>query len=112
MIKWKFVLFLQIFILCFQIDMKYKKLAVQNFNKLLLEKLYQILKIGGEMAVGNFHISNPSRFYMEYWLDWVLYYRTEHEFMDLLKHVHSAGTKVLFEDTGSQMFLQVKKYEN
>ena len=49
---------------------------------------------------------------MEYWLDWVLYYRTEHEFIDLLKNVHSAGTKVLFEDTGSQMFLQVTKFEN
>ena len=80
--------------------------------KAVLEKLYQILKIGGEMAIGNFHISNPSRFYMEYWLDWVLYYRTEHEFIDLLKNVHSAGTKVLFEDTGSQMFLQVTKFEN
>jgi hypothetical protein len=49
---------------------------------------------------------------MEYWLDWVLYYRTEHEFIDLLKNVPSAGTKVLFEDTGSQMFLQVRKYDN
>ena len=77
--------------------------------KAVLTKLYQILKIGGEMAIGNFHLSNPSRFYMEYWLDWVLYYRTEHEFIDLLKNVHSAETKVLFEDTGCQMFLQVKK---
>ena len=80
--------------------------------KAVIEKLYQTLKIGGKMAIGNFHISNPSRFYMEYWLDWVLYYRTENEFIDLLKNVHSAETKVLFEDTGSQMFLQVRKYDN
>ena len=80
--------------------------------KAVLTKQYQILKIGGEMVIGNFHLSNPSRFYMEYWLDWVLYYRTEHEFIDLLKNVHSAETKVLFEDTGCQMFLQVKKNDN
>jgi extracellular factor (EF) 3-hydroxypalmitic acid methyl ester biosynthesis protein len=80
--------------------------------KAVLAKLYQILKIGGQMAIGNFHISNPSRFYMEYWLDWVLYYRTEDELIGLLKNSHSAETKVIFEDTGSQMFLQVKKYDN
>lgn len=78
--------------------------------KAVLERLYQILRVGGEMTIGNYHISNPSRYYMEYWLDWVLYYRTEHEFMDLLKGTPSAETGVLFEDTGSQMFLHVKKH--
>jgi extracellular factor (EF) 3-hydroxypalmitic acid methyl ester biosynthesis protein len=77
--------------------------------KAVIGKLYQILKVGGEMIIGNFHISNASRYYMEYWLDWVLYYRTEQEFMDLLKNVTSADTKIMFEDTGSQMFMQVKK---
>ncbi len=77
--------------------------------KAVIGKLYQILNVGGEMIIGNFHISNASRYYMEYWLDWVLYYRTEQEFMDLLKNVTSAETKILFEDTGSQMFMQVKR---
>ncbi len=76
--------------------------------KAVIEKLYQILKPGGEMVVGNFHISNSSRFYMEYWLDWVLFYRTEQEFLDLLKGVPSAETRISFEDTGNQMFLHVK----
>ena len=80
--------------------------------KAVMEKLYQILKVGGEMVIGNFHISNPSRYYMEYWLDWVLYYRTEHEFIDLIKNVTSAKSNVLFEDTGSQMFLHVQKCGN
>jgi extracellular factor (EF) 3-hydroxypalmitic acid methyl ester biosynthesis protein len=77
--------------------------------KAVIGKLYQILNVGGEMIIGNFHISNASRYYMEYWLDWVLYYRTEQEFLDLLKDVTSAETKIIFEDTGSQMFMQVKK---
>ena len=75
----------------------------------VLGKLYQILKPGGTMLIGNFHVSNPSRCYMEYWLDWVLYYRTEEEFTDLLGKAESAEATVFFEDSGSQMFLQVEK---
>jgi extracellular factor (EF) 3-hydroxypalmitic acid methyl ester biosynthesis protein len=77
--------------------------------KAVIGKLFQILNVGGDLVVGNFHISNASRYYMEYWLDWVLYYRTEQDFMDLLKGVKSAVTNIVFEDTGSQMFMQVKK---
>jgi extracellular factor (EF) 3-hydroxypalmitic acid methyl ester biosynthesis protein len=75
----------------------------------VIGKLYQLLKPGGEMVVGNFHVSNPSKWYMEYWLDWVLYHRTEAEFINLLKDLPSAKVNVFFEDTGSQMFLHAKK---
>jgi extracellular factor (EF) 3-hydroxypalmitic acid methyl ester biosynthesis protein len=75
----------------------------------VLGKLYQILKPGGTMLIGNFHVSNPSRCYMDYWLDWVLYYRTEEEFTDLLRNTESAEVNVFLEDSGSQMFLQVEK---
>ncbi|MDJ0809746.1 MAG: class I SAM-dependent methyltransferase [Desulfobacterales bacterium] len=80
--------------------------------KAVIEKLYKILNRGGEMVVGNFHISNASRYYMEYWLDWVLYYRTEQDFIDLLKDLQTAESRVLFEETGSQMFLHVQKTES
>jgi extracellular factor (EF) 3-hydroxypalmitic acid methyl ester biosynthesis protein len=75
----------------------------------VLAKLYQLLKPGGEMIIGNFHVSNPSRYYMEYWLDWVLYYRTEDDFKSLLKDVPSAEVDLFFEDNRVQMFLHVKK---
>jgi extracellular factor (EF) 3-hydroxypalmitic acid methyl ester biosynthesis protein len=77
--------------------------------KAVIGKLYHILNVGGKMVISNFHICNASRYYMEYWLDWVLYYRTEQEFRDLLKSVNSAVTSIVFEDTGNQMFMQVKK---
>jgi extracellular factor (EF) 3-hydroxypalmitic acid methyl ester biosynthesis protein len=80
--------------------------------KAVIMKLYQLLKPGGEMVIGNFHISNPSKIYMEYWLDWVLYYRTEDEFGDLLRGAKSAKVSVFFENTGSQMFLHVRKNEH
>jgi extracellular factor (EF) 3-hydroxypalmitic acid methyl ester biosynthesis protein len=77
----------------------------------VIKKLYQLLIPGGELVVGNFHASNPSRYYMEYWLDWVLYYRTEEEFCELMKDAPEAQLEVSFEETGTQMFLHVRKPE-
>ena len=75
----------------------------------VLLKLFQLLKPGGEMIAGNFHTSNPSKYYMEYWADWVLYHRTEQEFGDLLGNAASTEIDIFFDDTGSQMFLHVRK---
>jgi extracellular factor (EF) 3-hydroxypalmitic acid methyl ester biosynthesis protein len=74
----------------------------------VLGKLYQLLKPEGELVIGNFHVGNPSRYYMEYWLDWVLYYRTEDDFKNLVKKAPSAEVTVASDDTGVQMFLQVR----
>ncbi|MFW6147245.1 MAG: class I SAM-dependent methyltransferase [Thermodesulfobacteriota bacterium] len=75
----------------------------------VLGKLFQLLKPGGEIIAGNFHTSNPSKYYMEYWADWVLYHRTEDEFRDLLGNTASADIDIFFDDTGSQMFLHVRR---
>ncbi len=77
--------------------------------KSVIHKLFQLLESGGELIIGNFHVSNPSKVYMEYWLSWVLYHRKEDEFRQMLDEMPSATTEVLFEDTESQMFLNVKK---
>jgi extracellular factor (EF) 3-hydroxypalmitic acid methyl ester biosynthesis protein len=77
--------------------------------KAVLKNLYRLLEPGGKMVIGNFHVLNPSTYYMQYWCDWVLYQRTEEEFKDLLKENHSADVNILFEDTRSQMFLQIEK---
>lgn len=77
--------------------------------KVVLTKLFELLEAGGELIIGNFHVSNPSKIYMEYWLSWVLYHRREEELKYMLGETPSAKIQVLFEDTGSQMFLSVKK---
>ncbi len=77
--------------------------------KAVLRNLYGLLQSSGEIIVGNFHISNKSRFYMEYWNDWVLYYRTEQGFLALLEGLEPSSKSVLFEETGCQMFLRIKK---
>jgi len=75
----------------------------------ILGKLCQLLDKDGDLLIGNFHVSNPSRCYMEYWLDWVLYYRSEEAFLRLVADKNGRQATVLFEDTKSQMFLHVKK---
>lgn len=78
----------------------------------VLTNLYQLLQPGGVMIVGNFHESNKSRIYMEYWNDWVLYYRKEQDMLKLLKNAPDAQQEVILEDTGSQMFLIIERAAN
>ncbi|MFC1543163.1 class I SAM-dependent methyltransferase [Candidatus Neomarinimicrobiota bacterium] len=77
--------------------------------KAVLRNLYQLLQPTGEMLVGNFHVSNPDRIYMEYWGDWVLYYRTEEEFSNLFRKEMGTECSVTFDETGIQMFLKIRK---
>jgi extracellular factor (EF) 3-hydroxypalmitic acid methyl ester biosynthesis protein len=77
--------------------------------KAVLARLYELLAPGGALVVGNYHVKNPSRFYMAYWLDWVLYYRTEEEMSALANGLPGAKVTVGFDDTGCQMFLSVER---
>jgi extracellular factor (EF) 3-hydroxypalmitic acid methyl ester biosynthesis protein len=76
----------------------------------VLEKIYSLLEPGGRLLIGNYHVNNPSKWFMEYWLDWVLYYRTEQDFFDLLNNTDAEDAEVFFEDTNSQMFLTARKH--
>jgi len=77
--------------------------------KRVLKKLYDLLLPGGQLLIGNFHINNPNRYYMEYWMDWVVYYRTEEAFTDLSNDIQGAESSVFYDETGVQMFLNVRK---
>jgi len=75
----------------------------------VLDRLYRLLKPGGELVVGNFHVTNPSKYYMQYWGDWYLLHRTEEEFKSLFQKNSGSKVSVLYDNTGSQMFLHIKK---
>ena len=77
--------------------------------KALMAKLYDLLQAGGTMVVGNFHASNASRYYMAYWLDWVLYYRTEAEMLELTAPLAGARSTITYDASGAQMFLKVER---
>jgi extracellular factor (EF) 3-hydroxypalmitic acid methyl ester biosynthesis protein len=73
------------------------------------KRLYAMCKPGGTLLIGNYHVGNPTRTYMEYWMDWVLYYRTEEEMLALTEDMPGARATVGFEPSGAQMFLRVQK---
>jgi SAM-dependent methyltransferase len=74
----------------------------------VFSKLYEMLMPGGEIVIGNYHVSNPDKWYMEYWHDWVLYYRAEADMLGIVADDKSEK-EILFDGTKSQMFLKVKK---
>jgi len=78
----------------------------------VIRKLYQLLTPGGEMVIGNFHVVNPSRFFMEYWLDWKIIYRTEEDFLRLVEGLSGAEVSVRYDATRIQMLLHVRKANN
>ena len=82
---------------------------VPRVAQAVLKKLYQLLIPGGEIVIGNFHISSKDRYYLEYWGDWHLIYRTERDLKNLFDDNPSANVSVIFDKTKIQMFLHIKK---
>lgn len=78
----------------------------------VLKKLYSLLLPGGEMAIGNFHVNNPTRYYMDYWMDWPLYYRTEEDFLALTAELEGMKAWIDYDDTGVQMLLRIRKADH
>lgn len=77
--------------------------------KAVLARLYELLEPGGVAVVGNYHVENRSRYYMAYWLDWNLYYRTEEEMMALARDLPDARVSVELDDSRCQMFLKLER---
>lgn len=77
--------------------------------KAVLGRLYELLRKGGVMLIGNYHTETKTKIYMDYWMDWPLNYRTEKDFLELASDLPNAELEVFFEETNSQMFLRVKK---
>jgi len=81
----------------------------QPVARAVLERLYSLLHPGGKLIIGNFHVNNPTRHYMAYWMDWTLIYRSEESLVDLATSLPGASISVGFEQTDSQMFMTVRK---
>lgn len=75
----------------------------------LTRALYELLEPGGILMLGNFHVRNPTRVYMEYWMDWVLYYRDTKEFLAMASDLPGASAEIKFEPSGCHMFLVIRK---
>jgi extracellular factor (EF) 3-hydroxypalmitic acid methyl ester biosynthesis protein len=76
----------------------------------LLEVFYDLLAPGGLLIATNVDISNPSRSWMEYVLEWHLVYRDADQFLKLAPaKAPPAASSVKAEATGVNIFLEVRK---
>ncbi|MDC0325277.1 class I SAM-dependent methyltransferase [bacterium] len=71
---------------------------------------YEILAPGGLMVTTNVHSNNPSRYWMEFVVDWHLVYRDDTKFLDLTPDRVPEGTPELEHDaTGVNVFSAIRK---
>ncbi len=79
---------------------------------LLLRRLWNRLRPGGRLLIGNFSPANPDRAYMEIG-GWSLIHRTESELIALFEHAVGSDTaksvRVLSEPLGINLFLEAIK---
>ena len=79
----------------------------------LLEVFYDLLAPGGLLVATNVDLSNPSRNWMEYVLEWHLVYRNSEQFMKLAPDRAPPGAATVRADvTGVNIFLEVRKPAN
>ncbi len=81
-----------------------------NYFKMLLNKVLNFVKRGGEIIIGNFSVSNPTRDYMECG-NWFLYHRTEEDLIRLGTEcgIPREQISVKSEPLGVNLFLHLTK---
>lgn len=78
--------------------------------KVLTEKLFSMLSPNGELIIGNYHKNNETRIYMEYIMDWVLYYRDEESMGYLVEDIKEEFLcEVGLEPSETQMFMRITR---
>ncbi len=77
----------------------------------LLGSLYESVVPGGELTIGNVAKDNPTRWWMEYALDWYLHHRTPEELLELGRTLDPvpANIEVESEPLGVNLFLTARK---
>ncbi len=79
------------------------------FRQLLL-RLYDLLRPGGHLIIGNFDHTNDSRYVMEYLMEWYLEHRSAAELRALAECLpENAAVHVEAEPLGVNLFLHITK---
>jgi hypothetical protein len=82
-----------------------------RFVILLLDYVYELLRPGGKVILGNFHTSNVCKAFIEFVLDWRMIHRTEAD-MNRLYSASRFGrpsTGIRFEQAGVNLFAECIK---
>jgi SAM-dependent methyltransferase len=80
----------------------------------LLNRMYGLVKSGGEIVIGNFSNNNPSKAVMEVFGQWFLYHRSEEKLVQLamMAGIPRDLINVSQEEAGVNLFLHVRKNNN
>jgi SAM-dependent methyltransferase len=78
---------------------------------LVLKRFLSWLKPGGEIILGNFSESNPSRAYMEIFGEWFLIHRSSEQLAELALQAGALRTNITvdYEPLGINLFLKIRK---
>ena len=91
-------------------DLIYSIGLIDYFNDKLVIKLmnyaYDLLKEGGRVVFGNFHVDNPIKALMDHMLEWKLIHRSEEDMDRLFKasKFGKACSEIRYEGEGINMF--------
>jgi len=80
----------------------------------LTKKLFDLVKTGGSLIIGNFNHNNPAdlKFVMAYIYDWQLIHRDKHDMMEFARTIDELDIKdiqVIEEPLGINYFLKIDK---
>jgi extracellular factor (EF) 3-hydroxypalmitic acid methyl ester biosynthesis protein len=86
-----------------------------NFVVVMMNYIYEMLKPGGKVILGNFHPRNPDKAMIDYVLDWRMTHRSEEDMNRLYStsRFARACTKIRFEAAGINLFAEcIKESQN
>ena len=77
----------------------------------LLGTLYEALAGGGQLLIGNVDVSNPTRYFMEYFAEWFLIHRSRTQLLDKARLLRPPPqtVRVESEPLGVNLFLVIEK---
>ena len=96
-------------------DLVYSIGLIDYFNDqfvvALMNYVYNLLKLGGKIILGNFHSSNSTKSGMDHVLDWKLIHRTEEDMHRLFSEssFKRPCSNLQFEEAGINLFAECIK---
>ncbi len=81
----------------------------QPVAQMLTQNLLNLVRAGGDMIIGNFHPSNPTKTISELVADWKLIHRNDEEMKNLLAFSNFSGFNLHKDPEGIDLFLEIKR---
>lgn len=78
-----------------------------TISKLLTQTLFEALKPGGTLLIGNFSSKNPEKIFLDLVLDWFLIHKSDNEMVEIVPK--GASFELSHDDNNVIAYLKIKK---